>query len=296
MPEIQKIKRKDLDTEKYSELIHSAVNHRIYAEYWYLDLTTEGKWECLVYGDYEAVMPIPLQYKLGFKFVLQPLYAQQLGVFYKKKISKEVFREFEKELHKYRVRSYHFNEENQTEYQPEGEVRINHILELNRPYEELRRKYKKGRKSDLGVARRHNFELTITDEIEQAVEANYTNYPFFSKQISKESMVDFLTELQKKNRLEIRKVTDKGNPSNIAYRVMLDSGKRKIMILAIRNKDFTHTGIDTFLLDSIIGEFSDSEFCLDFEGSNVPGIAFYNESFGAVKKEYCVFSNFSLRK
>ncbi|MFV0305779.1 MAG: hypothetical protein ACK5IC_09905, partial [Moheibacter sp.] len=104
MSKLQKIKRKNLDVKKYSKAINEALNYRIYAEYWYLDVLTKEKWECWVYGDYDVVMPIPLQYKFRIKFVLQPIFCQQLGVFYKEEIPDELFKAFEKKLHKYRVR------------------------------------------------------------------------------------------------------------------------------------------------------------------------------------------------
>jgi hypothetical protein len=60
--------------------VGEAFNSRIYANSWFLDRTAV-EWDALVYGDYEYVMPLPVRRKLGIRYLYQPLYSQQLGIF-----------------------------------------------------------------------------------------------------------------------------------------------------------------------------------------------------------------------
>ena len=65
---VQRISHKNINREKYQCCILNAINYRIYAEDWYLDIVTENRWDCLVYNDYEAVMPLPYRKKFFIKF------------------------------------------------------------------------------------------------------------------------------------------------------------------------------------------------------------------------------------
>jgi len=45
------------------------------------------------------------------------------------------------------------------------------------------------------------------------------------------------------------------------------------------------------LFDSIIEEYAGQKKILDFEGSGIPGVARFFQSFGAVNEPYYVYSN-----
>jgi len=288
MPELRKIKRKDLDLDKYTKAINDALNYRIYAEYWYLDILTGEKWECWIYGDYEVVMPIPLQYKFGIKFVLQPVYCQQLGVFYSEEIPDELFKEFEKKLHKYRVRAYHFNEENTERYQPEGEKRVNYILDLNRPYEEIYNNYKKDRKRNIRNSAPQEFILKKEQNLDNYFELLKQNYPgLYQKFIYKNEKR--LKQLLNKCNIIPYIIEIGGEISN--YRIFLVSKNRIFLIGSARNKKIK-VDFSSYMIDIVIQEFSHTKHYLDFEGSTIKGVATFNESFGAEKKFYTEFTNF----
>ena len=80
---IKRLKYQEIDFEKYQNCLENAEQKIYSAEKVFLDVTAKNDWELLVYGDYEAVMPIPFIKKWGFKFVVTPKLTQQLGVFSK---------------------------------------------------------------------------------------------------------------------------------------------------------------------------------------------------------------------
>ena len=290
MFQLQKIKRKDLDIKKYSKAIEKALNYRIYAEYWYLDVLTDEKWECWICGDYEVIMPIPLQYKFGIKFVLQPFYCQQLGVFYQNEIPDGLFKKFEEKLHQYKVRVYHFNEENTERYHPKGEKRVNHLLSLQRDYEEIQKKFRKDRLKD--IRRNNKLNLILKEEFD----------------------FDLFFELRRKEYTELESISDL-NLTKKFIKALLDSGKylgytlyneqeqplasclfsqsksRVILQFSARNKSIEPRGAATFMRSFIIEKLSNQGLFLDFEGSSIPGIADFNESLGAEKHYFTRFIN-----
>lgn len=75
---------REIDRARWDALITRAPNGLIYALSWYLDIVSPG-WAALVkeqQGHYVAGLPLPVQTKFGFKYLKQPVFAQQLGLFY----------------------------------------------------------------------------------------------------------------------------------------------------------------------------------------------------------------------
>lgn len=294
MSEIRKIKRKDLDLEKYSKAINEALSYRIYAEYWYLDILTNKKWECWVYGDYEVVMPVPLQYKFGFKFVLQPIYCQQLGVFYREEIPDELFREFEKKLHKCRVRAYHFNEENTERYHPKGEKRVNYILDLNRPYEEIFENYTKHRRKDIRKAERLGVKIVEAQSKENFVGLFLINYPHLNSVVKSEFLSRYLENLLLLNKIILCDVLDESG-NLIGAQMFVASGNRVICMGFARDKNRENHNASAFVIDDLIRKFSGQRKLVDFEGSVNPKIADFMEGFDPEKRHYTIYLNFTVK-
>ena len=172
-------------------------------------------------------MPVPLQYIFGIKFVTQPIYCQQLGVFTKKKFRMNCFKLLKK-LHKYRVRAYHFNEENTERYQPKGEKRVNFILDLNCPYDELFENYTKSRRKDIRKSKRLGVKIEITHDFENFMKIKFTNYSNISG-LDKDYFHTFLTEMIRKKRLIVCDIFDNNNQL-IASQLFTISGNRRICL------------------------------------------------------------------
>lgn len=73
-----------LDRAQWDALITADPNGLIYALSWYLDSVSPG-WAALVkydqQGRYAAGLPLPVRSKYGFRFLRQPVFTQQLGLF-----------------------------------------------------------------------------------------------------------------------------------------------------------------------------------------------------------------------
>ena len=64
---IELVPYEQIDRKKWDTCIHFAVNGLPYAYTWYLDAVSEY-WDGLVYGDYEAVMPLTWNKKHGISY------------------------------------------------------------------------------------------------------------------------------------------------------------------------------------------------------------------------------------
>ncbi len=77
---IRWLRHGEIDFRRWNKVVESASNCRVYACSWYLDLTA-GTWEALVWGDYQYLMPVPYRKKWGIRYISQPFFTQQLGIF-----------------------------------------------------------------------------------------------------------------------------------------------------------------------------------------------------------------------
>jgi len=70
-----------------------AVNGMVYGCSWYLDIVCP-EWEALVQDDYEAIFPLTCNRKFGIRYLYQPFFTQQLGIFSRGLLSGELVEKF----------------------------------------------------------------------------------------------------------------------------------------------------------------------------------------------------------
>lgn len=286
---IKRVSRKKLDVNKYTECLNKSVNYRIYAEVFYLDALVENNWDCYVLNDYEAIMPLPYTKKIGIKFITQPIYCQQLGVFHQENFSKETFQLFEKKLHRNLVRAYAFNEENTEMFEPKGQKKVNYILDLNQDYEILFSNYSRNRRNKVRQAIKFDYNLNKTNQLNNFHKIN-SSYEYMTSNNLINYSKDKLEQLLSKKIINVYEIFD--NEKNLLGCQLIMISKNRIYNFAFaRNKNSKSNFGSDFMIDYIIKNFSNSELTLDFEGSMVPSIAKFMQDFGPIEKHYTNYSN-----
>lgn len=84
---IQYVKRDAIDLTKYNNCVATAIQSRIYAYSWYLDVVAEN-WDVLVLNDYEAVVPLPFKVKFQLKYISQPFFVSNWVFFLRRYFQK----------------------------------------------------------------------------------------------------------------------------------------------------------------------------------------------------------------
>ncbi|RRB02378.1 hypothetical protein [Larkinella rosea] len=164
---IRYLDRANINPVLWDDCVGVSAQRLIYAFSWYLDALTTGAgapyWGGVVAEDrgrYVAVMPVVYQKKYGIRYVYQPDYCQQLGIFSRDTFdlpsASAVF--FRQLTHTFKwIVSYRFNETNETELQFPDSFSVikrhNHVLPLDKPYVDLFRNYAMDRKINLNRAR-----------------------------------------------------------------------------------------------------------------------------------------------
>ena len=79
-PLVRRLKRHQIDTERWDAAVLDDRTPLPYGLHWWLDAATDERWNGLVLDDYRVVMPLPTLTRFGvFPAAIRPPYTQQLG-------------------------------------------------------------------------------------------------------------------------------------------------------------------------------------------------------------------------
>lgn len=279
------LKYSEIDLEKWDKCIEEAANRRVYALHWFLDRTAV-KWDALVYGDYKYVMPLPVRKKWGIKYVFQPVFCQQLGIF--PSAPQEIQQKFADEL-KRKFRFVNFQVNTQTEpkaFLGYGITRKeNFILPLHDSYSTLSSQYRKRARQNIATAHKNGIRVTrgmnIRDYIDLkkkhiALDVSPDSYEKLSKLIS-------LTQT-KGNGMIMAAYTETNEFCAAAF--FLRSGNRIVYLNAFSTEEGKNNNAMYAIVDEFIRENAKSGYLLDFEGSSIKGVAHFYKSFGSFSETY----------
>lgn len=278
---ISKVKYDDIDFQKYEQCLEKSVQRNFYATKFNLDHLSE-RWELLIKGDYEYVMPIPLTKKYGFKFVMMPLFCQQLGVFGKddNKIINESFLDFL--IQNYRVAQYSFNFHNL--FNSDLKLKKNYFIPKT-TYKSLHKNYFKGRKSTVKSS-----QNLILREINLLENLNFIKNHFkgLSKIKDLEKFIRYLHFLSSQEILRIDGAFYENKLLNIS--IIIDYKDSYSLLGLINNENYKKYNGASFLIDQILQQ-NIEEKSFNFMGGSLRGIEVFFKSFGSELQEYAVVEN-----
>jgi len=272
---IQHVSRKLLDLKKYDDCIKKSLQSRVYAFSWYLDIVADH-WDVLVLNDYQAVMPIPWKRKFGFKYVTQPPFCQQLGIFSIEAISEETQKQFIKKIpFQFLKVTLAMNSQNILIGQ---QIKKNFFLQLNKNHDLLRKNFSKGRKHAINVAEKNQLilEETVIQSLIDIQKERY-NYEFSIKKLQKLS-----EQILRKNTGEVVGVFK--DEILLGGALFLFSRKRVVYLFSAFTEQGRKLQAASYLIDYMIKTNKNSSLVFDFEGGNLPNMAIFYNSFGAEKE------------
>ena len=277
-----------IDKSLWDDCINHAVNGNLYACSWYLDIVSPG-WGALVENDYEKVFPLPVSSKAGFEYIMQPIFTQQLGLFYKSLSSEEKLGEFINNIpSRYKYVDFNLNTSNKTDTSYNTSEMTNLELDLNSSYKDLvsgyqnnlQRNLKKAYQNKLIISKHVKPEEIIslfrTNKGQKLTHLNNIQYAIIQR-IAYESM--------HKGTGEIWGAFDEHNQL-IAAILWVSSHQKAIFLFSALSETGKKLNAMPWLIDSFIKQNAGKPISLDFEGSNIEGLARFYSSFGAKKVVY----------
>lgn len=281
---IRFIKRKEIDIQKYDTCIKNSLQRRVYAFSWYLDVVADS-WGVFVLNDYKAVMPIPFMRAkkyLYVKKVIQPFFCQQLGVFSKTFLG-ELETDFYQNFVALQPKIYNFNSEN-TGVIFNGAFIIkktNYELSLEKAYKSIAENYSKNLRRNIKKAINNNLQIqNISINELVSFKRKVSKYSLPKEELTKE----ILTKLVLKNKGKSYAVFKEKDLIAVVF--LIFDKNRITYLMSGSNEIGKQTGAIAFFFDTLLKQYASKKIILDFEGSEITGIARFFKSFGAEKKEY----------
>ena len=285
--------REELDDVKYNNCIAESTQSNVYAFSWYLDIVSD-QWSALILNDYEAVMPLTWNSKFKFlNYAIQPFFCQQLGLYSDKSLSKETITQFLNKipLHFLWVDldlNFQLDKGNFT-------TRKNYVLDLNKDYSLLYKGYRKDRRKSLRKAEEANIEYKDFNNKKVLIKLYKQEFSHLNISEKYFQVVDKIIDYALENKI--------GFVRNIFYSedlicsgFFLSYNKKIYYFFGASNKKGKQLGATTFLIDSVIKEFSDTITTFDFEGSSVSNVASFYKSFGSSQIDYYRFSANAIKR
>ncbi|MEO7265537.1 MAG: GNAT family N-acetyltransferase [Ferruginibacter sp.] len=289
MPGIKYVSYHDLDKQKWDDCIASSVNGLIYAKSFFLDAVA-AQWDAVILNDYEAVMPVCCKQKWGIKYLYQPAFIQQGGIYFKMNLAQDIPFLFFITLHKH----FAFAEINLNYANPAVTLpgftfrgRNNYIIDLKRSYDIISSAYSKNAAQELRRLKKFNLKYIDSADTDEAIEM-YRQLYGQEMSYSKSDYEHFKTVCKNvaiENKVFVRQVRDEENEL-LALVLLLKDEHRMYNIISCILPEGKKYSANYFLYDELVKEFSGQSLLLDFEGSDVEGIKYFYEKFTQVNQSY----------
>jgi hypothetical protein len=284
MAEIRYIRGCDLDRGRWDRLMQSASNTDLFGSSVYLDTMADG-WDAVVCGDYEAALPLPVRKRFGFRYTYILPFCGPFSVYGRlpEGVSVEMM------LSAIPQRLLRCDLNLWTDAAPSGWVvrsRINHLLDLSMEYTAIRRRYGATCKNLLNRGLAESLQLTtscpISAQLQMAGQFGGLG------QTDERDVLRFerlCREWEQTGQLLSMAVATKDGRI-IAGGVFLRSARQLHYLLGWSNREGKKYNASRHILGEVIQMHAGQPLTLDFEGSDIPGVAQFFESFGAVPKIY----------
>ncbi|MBI5217694.1 MAG: hypothetical protein HY958_02030 [Bacteroidia bacterium] len=286
---IKYYKHPDIDYKKWDACITGAFNGIVYASSWYLDIVC-GDWEALIEGDYEMVMPLTCNKKYGIFYLYQPYFTQQLGVFSLKRLDAITVDMFIKAIpNKYRFVEINLNTFNKIDNPVlPGRKNVTYELDLIRTYDKVFKEYSTNTKRNIKKTLENKIYVTKGTQPEVLISLFRNDT---GKDLKKLTDIDYdrlrkLMSLTISHKIGQLYFAYNENNEVCAGAFFVTTHQKSIFLFSASNKEGKEKSAMFAVIDGFIKINSERNITLDFEGSNIEGLARFYASFGAKACEY----------
>jgi hypothetical protein len=284
-PELRHIKHAEIDRGLWDKVVGLSANSRVYAFSWYLDRVSE-RWEALVWGDYEFVMPLTARRKWGLSYLYTPAFCQQLGIFpIPEKSIQQLFFKWIRQHYRYIQIQVNSGLDPEVFEGFDVTIRDNYILPLFGSYQTVSSGYSKhtvrnlSRAVHAGITTVKGMNASDFIQAKNALNKSKVNKSTYA---SLERIIAFV---QSEGSGNLYGAYSRHNEL-CAAALFLRSGSRAVYLSAFSTEEGKETRAMYAIVDRFIRDGCRTGMLLDFEGSSMPGIARFYKGFGAHLENY----------
>ena len=297
------VRHHELDRAQWDALIARAPNGLIYALSWYLDVVSPG-WTAFVEevgGRYVAGLPLPERTRLGFRYLRQPLFAQQLGLFSLAPATSADWQEVGRLLRRHFrfISHYAFNVGNpvpaaESGLARPGAARATYHLSLRPAYAAVAAGYHPARRRQLNQARRQGLTVEPTTDLEQLIRLfDRHTAPKIYGLIGEGHAYPLLRKLyQEAHQRGMAAIWQAKTATGevVAGMLLLEYKNEVIYLFNAASAEGRATRAISLLLDSYFAAHAGSGLHFDFEAPEIPSLVQFYSSFGSVAAPYFTIS------
>lgn len=283
--ELRYLKNQDINRIHWDAAVDQSPSGLPYAYSWYLDTLVGNRWDGLVAGDYDLVMPLPWNRKLfGIYQVFQPAFCQQLGAFgAEEKNALPTFLSAIPNHFKYVLLALATEIFDWETWSTKGTFRKkeNLLLPLNPSFQELSNNFSKSLRKRIRKASVQLIWEPSTD-IKGLIQ-------FYQKQLIDkvpltpnrcQQLEQLFTILLARNKADLYLVKDASG--HVCCQGLFIKTQHRIINLFGASDDLGRQNFAMhFLLAKVLEKYASQPMIFDFEGSEIPGVAAFFKSFGA---------------
>ena len=284
---IHYLQQYEINKTKWNECISNADNGLIYAQSFYLDNMAK-RWDALVMGDYEAVMPLTANKKYNIHYLYQPAFTASLGIF-GNDLTEILIENFINTIpKKFKLIEIALNYKNTiSTFSKSILIKNNYTLNLNKSYNELYAGYKENIKRNIKKALQLHCVCKKNIPVKDVIELSWPTLQSLTN-TSEDDYTRFenvYNYLNKKNQAITYGIYS-ANEELLASCVYFFDNKRAYYILVGNHPNGKTMGASHFLIDRFINDYAEQNLLLDFEGSDIRNLAYFYSSFGATLETY----------
>ena len=240
----------------------------------------------LVLDDYEAVMPIPWRKKYGIKYVYQPLWVLQLGIFSKGDFTQSHFISVVQKRFRFIELRLNFKNLLDTDSLYFIEKQFQE-LKLTVGYEKIKKAYRSDRKKDLKRAEKSELRIEWGGSPSDLITLFQNNVGKRTPEIKQQDYQNLETLINFCLIYDYGELCFAYQGEKLVAAAFFLKHQETATILC-SSTDFSNrkNGANTFLIDEVIQRYVNRCKIFNFGGSSMQTIAKYFFSFGAQEKTY----------
>lgn len=279
---VKYLKHSEIDFQKWDKRLSQSAFRHPTLESWYLNVVAPN-WSAVVVDDYEICTPFFIQTKWGISYASKPPFVQQLGNITTN--SNKCFQALDHLPKRVMLVESPGNEtERDTEQFP---LYNNYCLSLKESYETLRASFNSNTKRNINKAKKAEVQVSLCDDVEFV-------FQFFKSYNQKnglsEAHLNVLKRLLKEGfqNAKVKCYIAKNTSAEpLAMALITSAFNRHVYTLATSSESGMRQNAMFAIVDSIIKEHCETDNALlDFEGSNIEGVARFYKGFGAMNRPY----------
>lgn len=281
---IQHLSREEINDDTWDETILRSINSNIYATTTWLD-NMSPNWGALIIGNYDTVMPLTFKKKWGVRYLAQPAFTQSLGIFSAVSLPPDVVVTMIENAKK--ISAYAAININVEIDHPLLIKRKNYCLNIADNYQTVSASYHNVLLKNLKRSTKNMLRYKTGKDIQLPVilfEALYAHNLRLKKQYYNRIM-QLATNPPKHATSFTREIRDNNNDI-LSASLFFKYRNRIYNIISATSSKGKKMEATRYLYDNLIREFCGSNYVLDFEGGNTPGIEQFYQQFGALPEYY----------